>query len=178
MSGARHRAAGFGRYIAFTPARPRHAVPGNDHQARRDLLVGGAVAVVLTTGGVGLGAVAAKIQSSGGPRATAVALPTTAAPAPATVLTLGERSAVRQAAKVRPPVYLGPLGAAQLTTFCHAHAGLDTTAVSTDDGWVCGPGTTTLGMNAVCRWWHGDAAWAGMTDDNDPTTWRCYRDPQ
>jgi hypothetical protein len=29
----------------------------------------------------------------------------------------------------------------------------------------------------VCRWRYGDAGWAGMTNDSDPTTWRCYRDP-
>jgi hypothetical protein len=29
----------------------------------------------------------------------------------------------------------------------------------------------------ACRWLYGPDAWAGMLDDNDQQTWRCYRDP-
>jgi hypothetical protein len=177
MPSARHRAAGFGRYLSLAPARPRHALPVTDRPLRRDLLAGGAAAVVLCTAGGALGAVAANVRDAGTAPVAGVPLPVISFPAPAVPVALGAKDAVRQAAKIRPPVYLGPLGVTQLTTYCRAHAGAATTAVVIDDGWACGPNAEPLSMNAVCRWWHGRAAWSGMIDDNDPDTWRCYRDP-
>jgi hypothetical protein len=126
-----------------------------------------AVAVALCTAGGALGAGAAALRSDDTAPEVGVLR----------AKSLGRASAIRQAAKVRPPIYLGLLGAAELTKYCRAHTGARTTAVSTDDGWACGPMAKPLSMNAVCRWWHGPEAWAGMIDDNDPDTWRCYRDP-
>jgi hypothetical protein len=181
MSSARHRAAGFGRYVSFAPARPRRALPTT---APARLMKNVAVAVALCTAGGALGAGAATLRSDDTAPEAGVRLPVISIPTPAVprgeslrAKSLGRASAIRQAAKVRPPIYLGPLGAAELTKFCRAHAGARTTAVSTDDGWACGPVAKPLSMNAVCRWWHGSEAWAGMIDDNDPDTWRCYRDP-
>jgi hypothetical protein len=54
------------------------------------------------------------------------------------------------------------------------------TAALDDGDWTCWPpdaGRGLIDMDAVCRWRYGDDGWAGMTDDDDPTTWRCYRDP-
>jgi hypothetical protein len=180
MPPARHRAAGSGRYVSLAPARPRHALPTADRAMRRDLLAGGAVAVVLCTGGAGLGAVAANLRSVDTAPEAGVPLPVISIPVPAVPLALGAKTGVGQTAKVRPPIYLGPLGGTQLTWYCRAHAGTArgrVGAVVTDDGWACGAAGKPLGMNAVCRWWYGNAAWAGMIDDNDPDTWRCYRDP-
>jgi hypothetical protein len=87
---------------------------------------------------------------------------------------------VPHAVALRSPVLLGTLQHARLTSYCRTTYGVGITAALSDDGWTCWPPDTGRGlidMDAVCRWRYGDDGWAGMTDDNDPTTWRCYRDP-
>ena len=87
---------------------------------------------------------------------------------------------IPHAARLQPPVLFGILTGNRLTSYCRATYGAAITAASTDDGWICWPPDTGRGlidMDAVCRSRYGDDGWAGMTDDKDPTTWRCYRDP-
>ena len=185
MPPARHRAGGFGRYVAFTTAAPRHAV---QQQRQVPPVVSGGLAVVLWTSGGALGAVAANLHEADTVPRAAVRLPAISIPIPPTAWPTPSMSgarwsasrAVPQAAKVRPPVLLGLLRDGRLTTYCRALRGSSNVAVVTDDGWACRPvanGRGLLSMNAVCRWFYGDSAWAGMIDDNDPDTWRCYRDP-
>jgi hypothetical protein len=87
---------------------------------------------------------------------------------------------VARAMTARSPVLLGPLTGERLAAYCRAHYGPAITAASTDDGWTCWPpdsGRGLIDMDAACRWRYGDAGWAGMTNDDNPNTWRCYRDP-
>jgi hypothetical protein len=173
VSAARHRAGGFGRSVAFRTPAPRHAAP-----ARNDVpvAVGAGLALLLgpMAGGVAAVTVNAHRHGSSPPNAAPVAsrsVPPTSVP----------RHGVPTAAKLIPPVLLGLLPHARLSSYCRSTYGPHiTAALSDDDDWTCWPPHTGRGlidMDAVCRWRYGDDGWAGMIDDNDPTTWRCYRDP-
>ena len=75
---------------------------------------------------------------------------------------------------------LGPaeLGAS-LTAYCLDRVNGAVGAKPGSDTWVCVRGTAVpypIDMNVACAWLDGPDAWAGMLDDNDPQTWRCYRD--
>jgi len=70
-------------------------------------------------------------------------------------------------------VLLGPDGAgalaSALTTLCP-----DGTATITDGDWTCGG--APIDMDQACVSLYDDDAWAGMLNDDDPRSWRCYRD--
>jgi hypothetical protein len=91
------------------------------------------------------------------------------------------RGADRQQAKARTPELLGPAHlAASLTAYCRARVRAAISAGPGSDTWVCervAARPYLISMNVACSWLYGPDAWAGMLDDNDPQTWRCYRDP-
>ena len=106
-----------------------------------------------------------------------VTAPTVSAPPPVTVTPpfgsgLSAARAVPQGMKATA-VLLGPEGAEALTSalteFCR-----DGTAAVTDGDWTCGGAPIDMDKACVCL--YDDDAWAGMLDDNDPRSWRCYRD--
>ena len=70
-------------------------------------------------------------------------------------------------------VLLGPDGAEALASalsgFCR-----DGTAVVSDGDWTCGG--APIDMDKACVSLYDDDAWAGMLNDDDPRSWRCYRD--
>jgi hypothetical protein len=87
--------------------------------------------------------------------------------------------AVRQSAKARPPVLLGPRRLSlSMISYCEAATTRSIGASPTADGWRCDRPTASpmIDMDAACRWLFGENAWAGMLDDNNPQSWRCYRD--
>jgi hypothetical protein len=172
VSAARHRASGFSRPVAFGTPAPRHAAPVDNDMA----VLGAAVVILLGPIVGGLAAVAVSAHREGS------ALPPLPGPAssrpvpPASV----PRQGVPHASPLRSPVLLGLLPHSRLTSYCRSTYGPDITAALADDSWSCWPPDTGRGlidMDAVCRWRFGDDGWAGMTNDNDPATWRCYRDP-
>jgi hypothetical protein len=173
VSAARHRAAGrSGRSVAFHTARPRHAAPA---ASRAPAIAGAGLALMLGPIAGGLAAVAVGALR-GGP-SLSPPTPTSSQPAPPTS---APRQGVPHAVALRSPVLLGPLTRGRLSSYCRATHGPDTTAALDDGDWMCWPPDTGRGlidMDAVCRWRYGDDGWAGMTDDDDPTAWRCYRDP-
>ena len=169
MYAARHRAGGFGRSVAFRISAPRHAAPA----PTRTLAVAGAGLAIL------VGAVAAL---AGNALRHGSDLPSS--PAPATSRPVPPASVPHQgvphAAGLTAPVLLGRLSGDRLRSYCRAAFGHGISAALSDDGWMCWPPDTGRGlidMDAVCRWRYGDDGWAGMIDDADPATWRCYRDP-
>ena len=93
------------------------------------------------------------------------------------------RTVTRLAAPARTPSLLGPPAdetlEAVLTTYCVkvrgklAVATLDAEA----DGWQCrhAERTTALSVDAACRWFYGEKAWSKALDDDNPYSWRCYR---
>ncbi len=93
------------------------------------------------------------------------------------------RTATRPAAPVRTPSLLGPPAdetlEAVLTTYCVKVRG--ELAVATLDaeaaGWQCrhAERTTTLNIDAACRWFYGEGAWSKALDESNPYSWRCYR---
>jgi hypothetical protein len=172
VSAARHRAGGFGRSVAFRTPTPRHAVP-----ARSDVPVFvAAVALLLGPVAGGLAAVAVHAHRDGSVLPP-IPAPATSRPVPPASV---PRHGVPHAVKLRSPVLLGLLRHHRLTAYCRTTYGPHITAALSDDDWTCWPPHTGRGlidMDAVCRWRYGDDGWAGMTNDDDPTTWRCYRDP-
>jgi hypothetical protein len=192
---ARHRAGGIGRLVALRTAAPRHAA-GAAPELRKSRpwhrpLCLGALALVMLAAVTPLA-----LPEPRTPR-VAVPLPVVSIPQPptATDAPTARRTlrAVRQAAKAGPapssaapsvaPVLLGPATAAELPallgSYCRAAYGGRTLAASTADGWVCAPrgrAPVPLGMDPMCRWRYGDAAWADLGSDTDPRSWRCYRD--
>jgi hypothetical protein len=169
VSAARHRAGGSGRSVAFRTPAPRHAAAAPN-------LVRVGVGLVILLGPIagGLAAVAVDAYRNGSalppPPVTSGSAPPTSVP----------HQGAPHAVKLRSPVLLGLLRHARLTSYCRTTYGADITAALSDDGWMCWPPDTGRGlidMDAVCQWRYGDDGWAGMTDDSDPTTWRCYRDP-
>ena len=173
MFAARHRAAGgSGRSVAWRTPAPRHSAPG---VSRAPALAGAGLAILLGPIAGGLAAVAVDALQHG---------PALPPPAPSSSQAAPPTSAPRQgvphAVALRFPVLLGPLTRGRLSSYCRATHGPDTTAALADGDWTCWPPDTGRGlidMDAVCRWRYGDDGWAGMTDDDDPTAWRCYRDP-
>jgi hypothetical protein len=173
VSAARHRAGGFGRSVAFRTPAPRHAAVARN---RAPSTVGAGLVILLGPIAGGLAAVAVDAYRSGSPPVPLPA-PVTSRSVPPTSV---PRQGVPHAAALRPPVLLGLLPHARLTSYCRTTYGAHITAALSDDGWMCWPpdsGRGLIDMNAVCRWRYGDDGWAGMTDDSDPATWRCYRDP-
>lgn len=173
MSAARHRAAGrSGRSVASRTARPRHAAPA---ASRAPAIAGAGLALMLGPIAGGLAAVAVGALR-GGP-SLPPPTPASSQPAPPTS---APRLGVPHAVTLRTPVLLGPLTRGRLTSYCRTTHGPGMTAALDDGDWTCWPpdaGRGLIDMDAVCRWRYGDDGWAGMTDDDDPTTWRCYRDP-
>jgi hypothetical protein len=82
----------------------------------------------------------------------------------------------------RAPVLLGLPGAdtlqATLTAYCAQVRGASAVAALGEGDWACrnAERTTALDMDAVCRWIHGDDAWSATLDDDDPNSWRCFKD--
>ncbi len=93
------------------------------------------------------------------------------------------RTATRLAAPVRTPSLLGPPAdetlEAVLTTYCVKVRGeLAVATLDADaDGWQCrhAERTTTLNIDAACRWFYGEGAWSKALDESNPYSWRCYR---
>ena len=173
MSAARHRAGGFGRSIAFRTSEVRHAAPA---PSRVPAVAGAGLAIMAgaVAGSMAALAMNAYRDLSAVPPPTA---PVTSRPIPPASVPL---QGVPHAAILRTPILLGRLTGDRLIAYCRTTYGPAITAASTDDGWTCWPPDTGRGlidMDAVCRWRYGEDGWAGMTDDNDPSTWRCYRDP-
>ena len=173
MSAVRHRAAGgSGRSVAWSTPAPRHAATG---VSRAPAVAGAGLALLLGPIAGALAAVAVDALRNG---------PAVPPPALATSETVPPTSAPRQgvphAVMLRTPVLLGLLTRGRLSAYCRSTYGPGITAALDDAGWKCWPPGTGRGlidMDAVCRWRYGEDGWAGMTDDDDPTTWRCYRDP-
>jgi hypothetical protein len=173
VSAARHRAGGFGRSVAFRTPAPRHAAAAPN---RVPAGVGAGLVILLGPIAGGLAAVAVDAYRDGSTPGPPPAPVTSRSAPPASA----PREGVPHAATLRTPVLLGLLRHTRLTSYCRTTYGPDITAALSDDGWMCWPPDTGRGlidMDAVCRWRYGDDGWAGMTDDSDPTTWRCYRDP-
>ena len=103
--------------------------------------------------------------------------PTAAAPEPARP----PERALRQRAKVRPPVLLGPRNLAiSLTAYCTDVVAGATAASLTAGGWVCErppAAARAVDLDAACRWLYGKGARSGMLADTGQRSWRCYRDP-
>ena len=101
--------------------------------------------------------------------------PTAAAPEP----TPPPERALRQRAKVPPPVLLGPKNLAiSLTAYCTDVVTGATAARVTAGGWVCDrppAAARAVNLDAACRWLYGKHAWAGMLAETDQRSWRCYR---
>jgi hypothetical protein len=181
---ARHRAGGSGRPIAFRTAAPRHAAPTRrralplPEAARPALLAGAGLAIVLGPVAGAIVAIAVNVDRHGAvvpPLLIPAPAPAHGAP-PAFVPPEG----VPRAMAVRFPVLLGRLTGDRLAAYCRTRYGPAITAALIDDGWTCWPPDTGRGlidMDAACRWRYGEAGWAGMTNDDNPDTWRCYRDP-
>jgi hypothetical protein len=164
----RHRGRGHGRYFGTAP----------HHSPRTNRHLGFSITVTsLVVANVVLGGLVAYRTPSGDVPTASVPLPTIAIPAPSTgnPPTRAPERAQRQRAKPRPPVLLGPASLTlSLTAFCQATVSDTTVATPTGDGWTC---DGSIDMDAACRWLYDDNAWAGMLDDNDQQTWRCYQDP-
>jgi hypothetical protein len=172
VSAARHRAGGFGRSVAFRTPAPRHAAA---EPSGAPIAVGAGLLILLGPIAGGLAAVAVDAYRNGSP--VSPPAPATSHPVPPASV---PREGVPHGAKLRTPVLLGLLPHARLTSYCRTTYGADITAALSDDGWTCWPPDTGRGlidMDAVCQWRYGDDGWAGMINDSDPTTWRCYRDP-
>jgi hypothetical protein len=169
-----HRARGFGRYVALRRATPRHHhTDEQDVSDRRPLLILLAIVVAVVAGTV---TATARWSPDARPRA-AVTPPAASVPPPVTVTPsfrsgLAAARAVPRGAKATA-VLLGPDGAealaSALTTFCR-----DGTAVVIDGDWTCGG--APIDMDEACACLYDDDAWAGMLNDDDPRSWRCYRD--
>jgi hypothetical protein len=170
----RHRAPGHGRYASRRP--PRHHRTASRTRTGLIATIGGLTVANLVLGGLA-------VHTSATPSAP-LPLPIFSVPPPvATVLgpSAAPRGAERQRAKVRPPVLLGPKNlAASLTAYCLDRVSGATGASPGSDTWECDRVLVRpfpIAMDVACRWLYGPDAWAGMLDDNDQQTWRCYRDP-
>jgi hypothetical protein len=166
-----HRARGFGRYLALRRATPRHHI---DEQVsdRRPLLILLAIVVAVVAATF---TVTSRWSLDDRPRAV-VTRPTVSASPPVTVTPSFRSglSAVRGVPQaVATAVLLGPDSAealaSALTAFCR-----DGPAVVTEGDWTCGGAPIDMDQACVCL--YDDDAWAGMLNDDDPRSWRCYRD--
>jgi hypothetical protein len=181
----RHRAPGHGRYIALRRAPVRHRRVTTTNRPRRAITRIGVVAMIgtLTAADVALGVLIVQrgrqgtdttVAAAPGP---AIAIPPPPAGRPARPTPRGER----RRSKVRPPVLLGPRHlAASLAAYCTGTVSAAIRARPTEDGWACDRRFVrdrAIDMDAACRWLYGRDAWAGMLNDDNQQTWRCYRDP-
>jgi hypothetical protein len=162
-----HRAGGYGRRLA------RHARADGRNIV---LVLSVLVATAAVVGGLLVHHAADDTRSSAPP------LPKVSIPPPSTAApTEPPQRFERQRAKARPPVLLGPTDlATALVGYCKDKVGPGGAATTTADGWRCSRTIASphpIDMDAACRFFYGEDAWAGMLDDNDPQTWRCYRDP-
>jgi hypothetical protein len=168
-----HRARGFGRYLALRRATPRHHTDEQEVSDRRPLLILLAIVVAVVAG-----TVTATARWSADVTPPAVVTPPTVTVSPSPTVTPSHRSGlsaahgVPQRAKATA-VLLGPDSAealaSTLTEFCR-----DGIAVVTDGDWTCGG--APIDMDKACACLYDDDAWAGMLNDDDPRSWRCYRD--
>jgi hypothetical protein len=167
-----HRATGRRLRVAVRTPPPRHALPPRPY--RRALAA--FLSIFLVVGLVD-GVLLALVF---GPRSATV--PATALPLPPTSITvppvvpqrqLAPGRAIRQQAKVRP-VLLGPV---DIAAFCARGNGPASRPVLLDGEWACTRPQTVprlADMNAACAASYTADAWAGMLDDTDPQSWRCY----
>jgi len=168
-----HRAAGSGLRLALRPRAPRHAPPRRSH--RRAVRAFTAIFVVLGLVDAVLLTLVLRTPAATVPP-IALPRPTISIPAPAVSVPrreLAPGSAVRQLAKARP-VLLGPI---DLAAYCPRIRGGASLAVLLDGEWACSRPLRTpalVDMNAACRTLYTADAWAGMLDDTDPQSWRCY----
>ncbi len=167
----RHRASGRRRYASGRHHRPSPAPA----RLRTGLL---ATIAGLTVADAVLGGLAVHAAGTGTTPASVAPLPVTTVPPATTAPDRGPRGADRQ--RARPPVLLGPahLGAS-LTAYCLHRVNGAVGAAPGSDTWVCvrdAAGPYPIAMNVACAWLYGADAWAGMLDDDDPQSWRCYRD--
>jgi hypothetical protein len=120
-------------------------------------------------------------QTGDGTPVVAAQLPTISiAPPPTAVPAARSPQRVeRRAAKARPPVLLGPRRLpTAMFAYCEASGTGSTGASAAPDSWQCDRASISrmIDMDAACQWLYDADAWAGMLDDDDPQTWRCYRD--
>lgn len=167
-----HRATGRRLRVAVRTAPARHALPPRPY--RRTLAA--FLSIFLVVGLVD-GVLLALLL--GPPSAT---VPATALPLPTTTITvppvgperrLVPARAIRQQAKVRP-VLLGPV---DIAAYCTRSISPASRPVLLDGGWACTRPQTVprlADMNAACAASYTADAWAGMLDDTDPQSWRCY----
>ena len=163
--------------IEGVPAVPHHRAQASRH-ARLDQQV---TRIGLAVGALALAAGLLAQHLGDGTPVARTHLPTISItpPPPAERHTLSRYRAVRQAAKARPPVLLGPRRLSiSMISYCEAATTRSTGASPTADGWRCDRPTAPqmIDMDAACRWLFDENAWAGMLDDDDAQTWRCYRD--
>jgi hypothetical protein len=80
------------------------------------------------------------------------------------------------------PALLGPdtddAMATALTAYCLYDLGDPAVAkLDADDEWGCRTDrNTVLDVDKACQWFYGDDAWSMTLDDDDPYSWRCFRD--
>jgi hypothetical protein len=95
------------------------------------------------------------------------------------------RTTTKAAPKPTPgPTLLGPGGddtlEATLTAYCVHVRGQLAVAVhnAAAGGWNCRHAnrTTALRVGTACRWHFGRDAWAKKLNDDNPYSWRCFRD--
>jgi hypothetical protein len=181
VQGGRHRGPGQGSYGAPLP---RHAAVRFDGiRLRRAFVavIGTLAAADLVLGGLLLH----PAGDGGGTPVAATSLPSISVPPPPTAAvperTLSPERGLRQAAKVRPPVLLGPKDLTlSLTAYCRATLVGAVGASAHGAGWTCDhppAAARAVDMDAACRWLYGPAAWAKLLDAHDQQSWRCYRDP-
>jgi hypothetical protein len=195
-----HRARGFGRYLALRRATPRHHVDDQLESDRRPLLILFAIVAAVVAGTL---VMTARWSPGVTPRSAAtsptVSIPATAtgtpsfrsglsaargapsagrpsagppAPTPSPKPSSPKPSGPQPAAAEPTAVLLGPEGAvalaAILTDYCGARA------VVVEGDWTCKG--KPIDMDKACVFRYDEDAWAGMLNDDDPRTWRCYRD--
>jgi hypothetical protein len=170
----RRRTPGRGRYVAG-----RHHHAGAPPARLRTGLLAAIAGLIVAD--VVLGGLAVHATRTGA--APAAPLPVITFPPAITGVSPSPapRGAERQLARTRPAVLLGPADlAASLTAYCLDRVNGAVAAGPGSDTWVCvrtTGGPYPIAMNVACAWLYGPDAWAGMLDDNDPQTWRCYHDP-
>ena len=172
-----HRARGFGRYVRFRAALPRHAATGPAGPRRLTPLF--LVAGLLSATGVTL--IALRVDQLGTlPSPT----PQVEAPPPVVRVPVPYRpqwavaQVFRQAAKHRPPVLLGAADTDALTRYCIHKTGPLSEAALISGGWTCKPlfgRPAKIRIAKACRFLYGEEAWARPADRDDPRSWRCYR---
>ena len=178
-----HHASGHRRHLALRTPPSRHATVRFARlrsQPALVALIGMLAAISAVPGGLLLH----QTNEHDSTPADARPLPAISIPAPRIAAVFpgpawSPKRAERRQATVRP-VLLGPKNlSGSLTAYCKDTVSAATRARVTPDGWQCGRlvASRSIGMNAACRWLYHADAWAGMLDDDDQQSWRCYRDP-